>query len=258
LRFAVSARTKPVHFVSTVDVVGPQARMGSAREPLLCEEPPLLAEPYTLTKWVADQWVAQASSRGIPVCIYRTGYIGPHSKTGDANASGWFETYLRTVMKLRSIPADFPTVGVTPVDSIAEAIFDLSRRPDSPHHAFRLIDDERRVTRETIVGLAASLGCRCEVIPSESWRERLVEYCAAHPSDPAALLGPYLDTVGDRVHERGPEPTSPAAPAAFSTDELPKTESGLARFLSAATRGEVPRRTAAGTRTPDRMAPNDA
>jgi len=205
LRFATRKRTKLVYFASTLDVVG-RAQRAHATVPLLCGDPPDDAEPYTLTKWVADQLVAGASARGVPVCILRTGYIGPHSRTGDANAAGWFEVYLRTVLELRSIPADFPAVGITPVDALASRIFDLVCRPESLHQAFHLVRDEQEVTRDAVVALAERLGRPIETVSTVAWRRRLAEHCDAHPGDPAALLGPYLDAVGGHVHQRAADP----------------------------------------------------
>jgi amino acid adenylation domain-containing protein/thioester reductase-like protein len=212
LRLASTGRIKAVHFVSSVDVVGACAGTSSTNEVLLCSEPPLGVEAYTSSKWVADQLVAKADARGVPVCIYRTGYIGPHSTSGDANAAGWFELYLRTVLKLRSIPADARDFALTPVDLIVDSIFELSRQPASLHHAFHLLHRQLTSTSATIVEAARRLGHVLEVVPRGAWRERLATYCAAHPDDPAVVLGPYLDAVS----EHGPGHASTRAPIDFT------------------------------------------
>jgi len=129
------------------------------------------------------------------VSIYRTGYIGPHTITGDANATGWFELYLRTVVKLRSIPVDAPDFELTPVDLIVDSIFELSKQPASLHHAFHLLHRQRVLTSATIVEIAWHMGHVLEVLPQKAWRERLASYCLAHPDDSAVVLGPYLDAV---------------------------------------------------------------
>jgi hypothetical protein len=50
------------------------------------------------------------------------------------------------------------------------------------------------------------------VVPRGAWRERLATYCAAHPDDPAVVLGPYLDAVS----EHGPGHASTRAPIDFT------------------------------------------
>jgi len=199
LRLASSGASKAVHFVSSVDIVDERAGSNA----LLCDEPPLHVEPYTSSKWVADQLVAKADARGIPVCIYRTGYVGPHSGSGSANPSGWFELYLQTVLKIRSIPEDANEFCWTPVDWIVDSIFALSRDRTSLHRAFHLLDHELTVSPATVVAAAQRLGYALEVISGTAWRKRLAKYCADHPDDPAAVLGPYLDTLSPQGNGNG-------------------------------------------------------
>jgi thioester reductase-like protein len=201
-----------VHFVSSVDVAGARAASSSTNEVLLCREPPLDIDAYTSSKWVADQLIAKADTRGVPVCIYRTGYIGPHSTSGDSNAAGWFELYLRTVIKLRSIPADARDFTLTPVDLIVDSILELSRQPSSLHHAFHLLHRQLILTSADVLETARRLGHVLEILPRTAWRGRLASYCAAHPDDPAVVLGPYLDEVS----KHGPDRGSTRAPIDFA------------------------------------------
>lgn len=222
LRLATSGPSKAVHFVSSVDVVDSQV----ANNVLLCDEPPLHVDPYTSSKWVADQLVAKADACGVPVCIYRIGYIGPHSRSGNANPSGWFELYLQAMLKIRSIPADANEFSLTPVDLIVDSIFELSRNPTSLHRAFHLLDRELTVSPMTLVAQARSLGFVLEVIPGKAWRERLGSYCAAHPDDPVAVLGPYLDALSaqgsaERRTHRPVELTCAPAPCLQTFDLHP-------------------------------------
>ena len=235
LRLATSGASKAVHFVSSLDIV--DARV--ADNVLLCDEPPLHVEPYTSSKWVADQLVAKADARGIPACIYRTGYIGPHSGSGEANPSGWFELYLQAVLKIRSIPADANAFCWTPVDLIVDSICSLSRDWASLHKAFHLLDHEVTVSPATLVAAARRLGYALEVISGIAWRKRLAKYCAEHPDDPATVLGPYLDTLSPQVNENGskraPRKVTRAAANCARNFDLDAVTS-LARFLRTAMR----------------------
>jgi thioester reductase-like protein len=198
LRLAITDRTKAVHFVSSVDVVAARVATSVTNEVLLSDEPPLDVEAYTLSKWVADQLVAQADARGIAASIYRAGYIGPHSHSGDANAAGWFELYLRTALRLGSIPVDACDFALTPVDLIVDSIVDLALRSTSRHCAFHLLHRERVLTVPMVLEVARCLGYALTILPRDEWRKCLASYCAAHPNDPAILLAPYLDAASDR------------------------------------------------------------
>jgi thioester reductase-like protein len=221
LRLATSGSSKAVHFVSSVDIVDSQV----ANNVPLCDKPPLRVDPYTSSKWVADQLIAKADTRGTPVCIYRIGYIGPHSRSGNANPSGWFELYVQAMLKIRAIPADANEFSLTPVDLIVDSIFELSRDPTSLHQAFHLLDRELTVSPMTVMAAARSLGYVLEAIPGKAWRERLASYCAAHPDDPVGVLGPYLDALaaqesGERTTHRPVGPNCAAAhyPRTFDLD----------------------------------------
>ena len=200
LRLAVAGAAKAVHFVSSVDVVAADP----GREAPIVAEPPPDAEGYTASKWVGDQLVARAGARGVPVCLFRTGYVGPHATTGDANGSGWFELYLRAALALGSVPDDVPALGLTPVDRVVDAIVALSGQRASRGRAWHLVHRERPVGAETVVAAARDLGRTIERVSGAEWRERLARHCAAHPDDCAVILGPYLDAV------RGEGPRAPS------------------------------------------------
>jgi amino acid adenylation domain-containing protein/thioester reductase-like protein len=203
LRLASTGPTKFVHFVSSIDAVCVPAGCSPSGEALLCDEPPSDGDAYTLTKWVADQLVAKADARDIPVSIYRPGYIGPHSTTGDFNSAGWVDLYLRTALKLGCVPADLKLVPLTPVDIVADAIVEQVLLSGSAHRAFHLVGRECQPTLQHVLEAAAQAGGnRLDVVSTSAWRERLGSYCAAHPTDPAVVLSPYLDDFAGRELEQ--------------------------------------------------------
>jgi hypothetical protein len=107
------------------------------------------------------------------------------------------------VLKIRSIPAHANEFSMTPVDLIVDSIFARSRDRASLHRAFHLLDRELTVSPLTVVAAARRLGYVLEVIPGMEWRKRLASYCAAHPYDPAVVLGPYLDALSPQNNENG-------------------------------------------------------
>ncbi len=101
------------------------------------------------------------------------------------------------MFKLRSVPEDMPGFPLTPVDLLVQSIGDLASDRGGPPRAFHLVHREREITRETVLAASAVSGLDLAVVPRRTWRDRLAAFCASHPTDPASLLGPYLDETGE-------------------------------------------------------------
>src|SRR5581483_7736038 len=75
LRLACSGRTKVLHYVSSMMIfASAETAPGTVRE----NDVPKTTRLYTgyaETKWVAERLVTSARSRGLPVCIYRSGTV---------------------------------------------------------------------------------------------------------------------------------------------------------------------------------------
>lgn len=45
------------------------------------------SNPYVLSKWISEQFVARAARQGLPVVITKPGMISGHSSSGACNTS---------------------------------------------------------------------------------------------------------------------------------------------------------------------------
>ena len=132
LRLAATHHIKPVHYVSTFWVHA--ANDGPARE-VVTEDDPLppceaLSIGYSRSKWVCEKLVAQARGRGLPITIYRPGYVTGDSRTGACKADDFLHSVVLACTRLGSIPALDMNLEVTPVDYVSRAIVYLSRQPE--------------------------------------------------------------------------------------------------------------------------------
>ncbi|MFX0576618.1 amino acid adenylation domain-containing protein [Nocardia nepalensis] len=132
LRLATTSRIKPVHFVSTVNAVIPAAAapdfVGRENAELSLDE--VSGNGYVASKWVAEQLVRQAGTRGVPVSIYRPGIVCGDPRVGVNSVDDSFWNMIRAAAILGLAPdtAD-AAMPLVPVNYVAAAIVALADRP---------------------------------------------------------------------------------------------------------------------------------
>lgn len=103
IHFCFASKLKPLFFVSTIGVAS------TFEEVILSKEWIGYLNPYSQTKWVAEQLVVASRERGLPVTIYRPGMITVRlilcslegdSKTGYANPKDFATRYILGVVQL--------------------------------------------------------------------------------------------------------------------------------------------------------------
>ncbi|MCE9575737.1 MAG: amino acid adenylation domain-containing protein [Deltaproteobacteria bacterium] len=167
LRFVARGRTKALHFLSTLGVVLPAARVveGVIREDAALGPLGQLPNGYMQTKCVAEHLVATALARGVPGAIYRLGAVTGHSITGVCNRDDFTYSALRTSIDLGfgdDLDAD---LTLTPVDFAARAIVALSRWPARRDTVFHVTNPRPM----SWLQLVAQLGRRGHAIELRSY-----------------------------------------------------------------------------------------
>jgi thioester reductase-like protein len=142
LRLACTSHVKPVHYVSTLAVF-PLIDLGGAGvafEDESLENPEMLMEGYSQSKWVAEGRLRAARARGLPVTIYRPGRITGDSRTGKGEADDPMWKLILQSIQSGLTPAVEATLDMTPVDFTSRAIVHLSARPESAGRTFHLVN----------------------------------------------------------------------------------------------------------------------
>ena len=174
LRLAARSRPKPVHHVSTTAVLAAaEPADGGVREddPLPAAE--RLATGYAQSKWVVEELVAIARSRGIPVSVYRPGAVTGHTRTLQSRTDDFLWRMVIGSVQLGSAPQlDFPLFGA-PVDYVARAIVHLSREPEALGGNFHLVAPEAVRWSDLFEHLRAA-GYPLEALPFAEWRAELM------------------------------------------------------------------------------------
>jgi thioester reductase-like protein len=194
LRLAALHHVKPTHYVSTFWVQS--ADDGTGREVVTEEDslPPCEALPigYSRSKWVCETMIAEARERGLPITIYRPGYVTGDSRTGACKADDFIHTVVLACTRVGSLPALDMNLEVTPVDFVSQAIVQLSLQPEHLGNTYHLVNPQplpMTVFAEWMQGH----GLDVRLLPYNEWREELARLSQGTPDE---LLGPLMSLLG--------------------------------------------------------------
>ena len=174
LRMAITHHVKPLHLVSTTSVIATDASRNQVST--ITEDEPLgtwegLSGGYAQSKWVAEKLVSEAGLRGLPVTIYRPGYIAGDTRTGVSNSDGLFSLYIRACMEVSCVPDIDLEINMVPVDYVSKALIALSISKASVGRVFHLVNPHRANISQLNDALLSS-GFPLEKVSTEVWVSR--------------------------------------------------------------------------------------
>lgn len=112
--------------------------------------------------------IAMAGERGVPVAVFRPGFVVADSKTGACNGDDHLDLFFRSCLKMGSFPEDIPPVPVVPVNTLATAIVSLSERYDLKNRVFHLINPKLLSAVEMLAEYGKAEG-KLKKIDTEAW-----------------------------------------------------------------------------------------
>jgi myxalamid-type polyketide synthase MxaB len=189
IRFACTAKPKPLHFVSTFSVLHSRDHMNSTEvfetEPLPKAED--LLGGYHRSKWVCERLIQEAGRRGLPVAVYRPGRITGHSEKGTANLGDFLHVMIAGCMKLGAFPQFDDPVDMTPIDYVSQAVAALATDPRAVGKTFHLVNPQpARLDR--LIEFINARGAKLSILPFDAWYRRLNEAAKLVPT-------PELETL---------------------------------------------------------------
>ena len=81
---------------------------------------------YAISKWVSERLLTELRDRGLPIVIYRSGYISGQSSTGIASLNDSLFMLLKGCIQLGYAPTMDEKITILPVDYVSEAIVGIS------------------------------------------------------------------------------------------------------------------------------------
>lgn len=173
LRLATTGRIKPLHYLSSY---APFDSIHNAGRTIYESDVPMhsqgLSTGYNETKWVAERMVRNAQAQGLPVGIYRVGWVVGHTESGVWNSSDFIPRLIQACTALRKCTY-LGVVTMTPVDYLVDALLHLSRRPASLGDTFHLSNGERYSTRQLFEWVEA-YGYDVNEVSYDEWEQSML------------------------------------------------------------------------------------
>jgi thioester reductase-like protein len=186
LRLAFEGRTKEFNYVSTTFVFG-WAVKSVLWETDFNENMELLDFGYSQTKWVAEQVVADARSKGLSTRIFRPALVSP-SVTGGGNN---FDIAVRLVafMVNHGIGVDaLNQVSFVPADIVANNIVAISTTPGTENKTYHVVRDDYANMLDITGLITKATGRQFEIFSISDFVPELIRRCRKED-----LLFPLLD-----------------------------------------------------------------
>ncbi|HEV7683494.1 MAG TPA: amino acid adenylation domain-containing protein [Pyrinomonadaceae bacterium] len=175
LRLACVNKAKHVNYISSLAVFPLSSEFADSAilEADCPDSPNGLRGGYARSKWVAEQLVLAARSRGLSVSIFRPGLISGHSQTGISNPGDFICRMVQGCIGLGSVPDVNTNVEMAPVDYVSRAIIYLSRRKDLQRQVFHLANP-RPAHWRVLVDSVIAAGYELERVSYDEWQARLL------------------------------------------------------------------------------------
>jgi thioester reductase-like protein len=186
LRLAFEGRPKEFNYVSTTFVFG-WAVKSVLWETDFNENMDLLDFGYSQTKWVAEQVVADARSKGLSTRIFRPALVSP-SVTGGGNN---FDIAVRLVafMVNHGIGVDaLNQVSFVPADIVANNIVAISTTPGTENKTYHVVRDDYANMLDITGLITKATGRQFEIFSISDFVPELIRRCRKED-----LLFPLLD-----------------------------------------------------------------
>ncbi|XP_066999059.2 uncharacterized protein [Anabrus simplex] len=126
LIFAQDNKIKPVHHIST-DAVFPEGLMDCREDTDMSLYADKLTSGYSQSKWVAEQLVLRARTRGHPVAIYRCGNVAGSQEVPSWNTADFTLRMLQGCISTMTAPDINWQIELTPVDFVSKVIVCLTQ-----------------------------------------------------------------------------------------------------------------------------------
>ena len=186
LRLAFEGRPKEFNYVSTTFVFG-WAVKSVLLETDFNKNMELLDFGYSQSKWVAEQVVADARSRGLSTRIFRPALVSP-SITGGGNN---FDIAVRLIafMVNHGIGVDaLNQVSFVPADIVANNIVAISTTPGTANKTYHVVRDDYANMMDITGLITKSTGRQFEIFSISEFVPELIRRCRKED-----LLFPLLD-----------------------------------------------------------------
>lgn len=139
LKFSTHFRMKPLHYTSSIAAFGPTGFFNKVN--FLSENEPLddhlnclqYDTGYSQSQWVAEKIMVRAQDIGLPINIYRPGFIMGDSKRGIGNEKDFVARFLKGCIEIGAFPKlEHQKKEFISVDYVSECLLKLAKKMTYP------------------------------------------------------------------------------------------------------------------------------
>jgi amino acid adenylation domain-containing protein/thioester reductase-like protein len=196
LRLASLIKTKPVHFISTVDVYS--SLESESIITLKTEDSigPLnhLYSGYAQSKYVSEQFVRTASKRGIPVSIYQPSNIFSNEKDSTSDPMSFVSLMIKGCIQMGIAPNLEAILNLVSADYVSQTILNLSREEKSVGKVFKVVNSDP-IEWQDLVEKINDFGYSIKLESYENWYSNLVKTSHSNPSN---VLSPLVSIFANK------------------------------------------------------------
>ncbi|KAB8073623.1 NRPS-like enzyme [Aspergillus leporis] len=184
IRLAASGRRKPLHYLSSIDawsVTGLVCNTKSVTEdgplkPHLCST--RYDTGYAQSQWVAEEMVRRVRDRGLPVAIYRPGFVIGDSERAAGNPDDFFSRLIMGCIQIGYWP-ELPCqrLEYVTIDYVCSAILHIASKNHNLGRSYSLVspDVTQSVDLEGTCVLLNKAGYSVKQIPYREWVAKVRE-----------------------------------------------------------------------------------
>jgi L-aminoadipate-semialdehyde dehydrogenase len=198
---AAGGKPKRLVFISSTSAIDTDhyVQQSDAGQPVL-ESDPLegsrqgLGTGYGQSKWVSEQLIRAAGTRGLDAVIVRSGYVLGDPTSGVSNLDDFLVRMLKGCVQVRARPDMDNRINVVPVPHVARLITATSFHAGPGTVAF--VNADPRPSFNQYLSALETYGYDVPVVPYDSWKRKVEAFVAAGREE-LALLGLYHMVTGD-------------------------------------------------------------
>jgi len=202
LRLCCDTKLKALHYVSTTSVFDTAHHQ---RLKVVYEDDPLpsaegISGGYPQSKWVAEKMAHNARAKGLPVAIYRPGYVTGDAENGVWNTDDFLCRLIKACIQLKVAPnlGELANLDMSPVDFVCRVIAASAvHDPLAPSSFGYNIVNPHAFNYGALFQAIKSFGYDLEVIEYSQWRQKLIETVEASTDPETNALGSMVTFFGE-------------------------------------------------------------
>lgn len=182
LRLATRYKAKPLHYVSTIGTFGAVNLLKNKNRVYENDKLNLYLESikydtgYSQSQWVVEKLIWKAASRGIPLTVYRPGFIMGDSISGAGNPNDFVARLIRGCIAIGAYPIlPKQRKEFIPVNYVSKVLLNIAKNKMNLGRAFHIVppDCKQSIEHNAFFQLLSQCDFPLQKLPYSDWVKQL-------------------------------------------------------------------------------------